>query len=77
MRSNVAPTPIAPIPGGAADVEIVVATAVAPGSVVDTYTPEDMILNVDIAPGVVSVVNTSIVAIPVPTPPVTDNISPG
>ena len=66
-----------PTPGGAADVEIVVATATAPGNVAAAYTPEDIILNVLIAPGVLKVVKTCMVAIPVPTPPVTDNMSPG
>ena len=68
---------MAPMPGGAADVEIVVATATEPGSVAAAYTPEDMILNVLIAPGVVNVVKTCMVATPVPTPPETDKMSPG
>ena len=63
------------MPTGAADVEMTVDTAVVPGSAV--YIPVDIILNVDIAPGVVRVVNTCIVAVPVPVPPTTDSISPG
>ena len=75
MILNVARTPIEPIPRGAAEVVIVVATAVAPGNVV--YPPAEMTLNVDIPPGVVIVVNTSMVAMLDPAPPTRLNTSPG
>ena len=56
---------------------IVVATAVAPGNA--EYTPVETILNVTIAPGVVSVDNTSMKqALPpdATVPPVTCSMSP-
>ena len=69
---------MAPMLTGAADVRIVVATATAPGNAL--YEPVETILKVEIAPGVVRVVNTSMVAAPPPdaiVPPLIDNMSPG
>jgi hypothetical protein len=69
---------MAPIATGAADVMIVVATATEPGNAL--YEPVETILKVEIAPGVVRVVNISMVAAPPPdamVPPLRTNISPG
>ena len=77
VRLNVAPAPIGPMPTGAALVLIVVDTEVAPGNA--EYTPVDITRKVTIAPGVVSVDNTSIKqALPpdATVPPAICNISP-
>ena len=74
VRLKVAPTPIGPIAPGP-EVLIVVPTLLEPGNVV--YIPADNILYVRMAPGVLCVLNISMVVTPVPTPPEMDRISPG